>query len=277
MKKVLALILIFSTLLQASKILSHNIYERTDRVDIMITFDTPYEGTLYQNIKDDFIKLTLQGATVEDPVSKPLSNPFLTSLMITPIGDHAEVILNTPSLTNLSASKTIDGYGLRLRLTKEMPVSQSNVKQNSVSEESLPTQKRDSTVQISAQYYLIIGLLIIAVIALYFLRRKMPTSKKGSWLMGSGGKSLASSGADIIFQKPLDANNRVVLIEFEKRRYLAITGNSNVLLDTYTTDNTPATTQEQFNHMLSKNSAKLEEFLNVSGSLENYKEKAGAI
>ena len=43
------LILVFITSLYSSTILNYNIYNRTNRVDMMITFDTPYSGTIRQN------------------------------------------------------------------------------------------------------------------------------------------------------------------------------------------------------------------------------------
>ena len=277
MKKVVILFLmLLPTLSFSSKILSHNIYERTDRVDIMITFDTPYEGTLYQTEQNTHIKLTLQGATVEEPITKNLSNTYLTGLTITPIGDHAEIILNTPSQTVLAASKTIDGYGLRLRLNKKVATS-SSASTFTTTNDSLPTQKRNS-IELSTNYYIAIAVLIFAVIILYFLRNRVSISKEsGSWLMGSNSSSSLKNNVNVVFQKPLDSNNKVVLMEFEKRRYLAIIGSSNMLLDTFTADNKPIKTQEQFNKMLLKNSEKLDEFMNLNNQLDSYKEKAGHI
>jgi len=278
-KKLFLVLILLPTISFSAKILSHNIYERTDRIDIMITFDTPYEGTLYQSKQSNHIKLTLHGATVEEPITKNLSNQFLSSLTIAPIGDHAEIILSTPSKTDLMASKTIDGYGLRLRLSKSAS-SKKNLLETSASSvnKALPTQKRNSSVELSTGYYIAIALLFIAVVILYFFRKRVSSSTKGgSWLMGKGLGETSMQSADIVFQKPIDANNRVVLIEFQKRRYLVISGNSNMLLDTFTTDNKPIRTQEQFNKMLSKNSDKLDEFMSLNNQLDSYKEKAGAI
>jgi len=278
-KKLFLVLILLPTISFSAKILSHNIYERTDRIDIMITFDTPYEGTLYQSAKSSHIKLTLHGATVEEPITKNLSNVFLTSLTIAPIGDHAEIILSTPAKTDLMASKTIDGYGLRLRLSKSAS-SKNNILETSTSSVSkvLPTQKRNSSVELSTGYYIAIALLIIAVIILYFFRKRVSSSTKGSsWLMGGSHDAKSTQSADIIFQKHIDTNNRVVLIEFQKRRYLIISGTSNMLLDTFTTDNKPIRTQEQFNKMLSQNSDKLDEFMSLNNQLDSYKEKAGVI
>ena len=55
----LLLILFIPLLLNASKILSYNVYDRTDRVDVMITFDTPYEGKIRQNTSPSKIIIKL--------------------------------------------------------------------------------------------------------------------------------------------------------------------------------------------------------------------------
>jgi hypothetical protein len=40
------LVFLLPITIYASKILSYNIYDRTDRADIMITFDVPYDGVI---------------------------------------------------------------------------------------------------------------------------------------------------------------------------------------------------------------------------------------
>ena len=42
------LLMIISLPLWAVNLLTHNIYERDERVDIMLSFDAPYSGTIKQ-------------------------------------------------------------------------------------------------------------------------------------------------------------------------------------------------------------------------------------
>ena len=56
MKFFLSLIF-FLTYIQASNLLTYNVYERSDRVDVMLSFDAPHEGTIAQ--KSDASSITL--------------------------------------------------------------------------------------------------------------------------------------------------------------------------------------------------------------------------
>ncbi len=64
--KILFFILIPFWLL-ASQILNYNIYDRTDRVDLMLTFDTPFEGTISQQRQTGSILIKLNNASIESP------------------------------------------------------------------------------------------------------------------------------------------------------------------------------------------------------------------
>jgi len=48
--KFILFFLLFATQILASNLLTYNIYERADRVDIMLSFDAPYEGNIFQNM-----------------------------------------------------------------------------------------------------------------------------------------------------------------------------------------------------------------------------------
>ena len=73
-------ILLFSLplLLSASQILSYNIYERSDRADVMITFDTPFSGVIKQGKSTNKIIIKLQGTSIESSKVKKLTLNFCT-------------------------------------------------------------------------------------------------------------------------------------------------------------------------------------------------------
>ena len=50
--KLLPLLILLTSLLNASNLLTYNIYERSDRVDVMLSFDAPYEGKIFQKKED---------------------------------------------------------------------------------------------------------------------------------------------------------------------------------------------------------------------------------
>ena len=107
MTKIILLILL-PLLLSASKILSYNIYDRTDRVDVMITFDTPYEGKIKQSKSATKIIIKLEDASIESTKTKILSSKFLNSINIVPLANYTKIIAVVPDSISLKASKTSD-------------------------------------------------------------------------------------------------------------------------------------------------------------------------
>lgn len=280
------LFLLSITLLQASKILSYNVYDRTDRVDIMITFDTPYEGTIKQSSQDATIVIKLENAQIESTKSKTINSDFITSLQIIPMGEHTQIVVKIPSATELKASKTADAYGLRLRFTAQAALKQST--QTSVTTpktlfSSLPTKKDDN---ISQSYYIVITILIIGILILFLLKRKMTTKqeKPSSWLFASSTQKSttapsASKDVTIRFQKTIDEKSSVVMLDFSDQSYLVLVGGNNILLDKFT-DNRPVT-QDEFETILKNRHQELDDFLRVEkvdkSPLASYKEKASSI
>ena len=70
-------LLLLPVLLFGSKILSYNVYERSQHVDIMLTFDTPYEGKLSQIKKNGNIILKLHFFQETLSISESLKSMIL--------------------------------------------------------------------------------------------------------------------------------------------------------------------------------------------------------
>jgi len=298
-KYLLLFLLPFS--LYAAKILSYNIYDRTDRADVMITFDTPFSGKISQSITDSKIIIKLDGTSIESPKVKKVNSKFLYSLSIIPMSKQTQVIASVPSNVRLMASKTSDGYGLRLRFKAQAQSQQNDSVQriiNSASQNplaALPTKKDEG---ISQSYYIVVGFLLIATIVLFYLKRKIQQNpkpaKQTNWLFKSNedqvptstkADSLAPNGNEVSirFQKSIDNENSVLMLDFGVQSYLVLMGKSNILLDKFT-DNKP-TTQQEFNTILQSRHEQLEEFLGEDRStrgttkepLQAYKERAASM
>lgn len=287
----LLLILFIPFLLNASKILSYNIYDRTDRVDVMITFDTPYEGVIKQSVTDSKIIIKLEDSSIESSKTKNLSSNFLRSIAIIPMTDYTEIVAAVPPSVILKASKTSDSYGLRLRFTTKKPAYTSPSSANTPANiqnplSALPTQKGDG---ISSNYYIVIGILIAGIIVLFILNKKIaaktgnaPQSSK-SWLFKNNQelkKTENGENVSIRFQKSINDHNSVVMLDFGAQSYLVLMGTNNILLDKFT-DNKPVT-QDEFETILQNRHQELEDFLNNGENegkepLEIYKEKAAGI
>ena len=280
--------------LNASKILSYNIYDRTDRADVMITFDTPYDGTIKQSISKSKIIIKLQNATIESEKSKQLSSSFLHSITIMPKKSDTIIIASIPSSTTLKASKTSDGYGLRLRFSKKNIAKNTTtpLKQDINPFAALPT-KKDSGMQ--KNYFIVIAILVIGILILFFIKKRIPSNSKSpkpntknSWLFKANEKNANSTLASannvsIRFQKNINSDNSVVMLDFGAQSYLVFMGKSNILLDKFT-DNKPVT-EEDFETILQNRNQELTNFIKDENQdtsyekepLQAYKERAASI
>jgi len=301
MKKYLLLLFLLPLSLFASKILSYNIYDRTDRADLMITFDTPYHGIIRQSHRKSKIIIKLENATIESAKIKKVSSRFLHSIAITPMQNETQVIAAVPSSVKLIASKTADGYGLRLRFTaKKANKSSSHTKElqkettNTLS--NLPTKKSND---LSQSYYIVIGILILSILILFYIKRKtIPRAQNTKqqnkpWLFNANNQkeqTLSTMQAEtsqelqevtIRFQKAIDSNNSVVMLDFGKESYLILMGNSNILLDKFHEDK--PSSQQEFESILQNRHEELENFLNRNKKqeekepLQAYKERAASL
>jgi len=299
MRNIFLLILLFPLTLAASKILSYNIYERTDRADVMITFDTPFEGKITQNSIENKITIKLDGASIESPKIKKVNSEFLHSLTITPIKGETQLIAAVGERVNFVASKTSDGYGLRLRFLKQQANTQQSDTQNTSQIASnnplsaLPTKKDTG---VSQRYYIVVGFLVLAILVLLYFKRKIQnsqeTQKQGNWLFKSpttqtqesAKNSQPKSEVSLRFQKAINEQTSVVMLDFGPQSYLVLMGANNILLDKFH-DNIP-TTQQEFETILQSRHEQLEEFLgegeksfrtNENEPLQAYKERAASL
>ncbi len=303
------LLFLFSlSILNASKILSYNIYDRTDRADVMITFDTPYDGVIKQSISKSKIIIKLSDTTIESSKIKKVSSKFLHSITITPMSNFTQIVASVPPSIRLIASKTSDAYGLRLRFTNSIAKNSSskNTSQTPTNPlASLPTKKSDD---MSTSYYIAVTILIIGILILFFIKKKIAgkniKNKQAPWLFQENQSSVqnaeseatntstptktdkTSNDISIRFQKSLNENNSVVMLDFVEQSYLVLIGNSNILLDKFTDDKPH--TQEDFESILQNRHQELDDFLRVDSresnstnkpkeALQAYKERAASI
>lgn len=294
MKK-LALLLLLPGILFGSKILSYNIYDRNDHVDVMLTFDTPYEGVLRQNRQGDMIVIKLEEASIDSPLVKTINSEYLQKLSISPNADHIQIVANVPANVTLKASKTSDSYGLRLRFNPLLtsPMENNSATQNAASISSLPTKQGNEFEQ---SYYVVIGILVVGIGILFWLKQgiakktiKMREEPKAPWSFNSDKKSkpilsstaslastLGGGGVQIRFQKTLDPSHSVAMLDFGTQSYLVLLGNNTILLDKFQ-DNIPIS-QNEFESMLKSKHQELDGFFQLGTtqdeSFDSYKEKA---
>lgn len=273
MKFLLSLIL-FLTYVQASNLLTYNVYERSDRVDIMLSFDAPHEGTIAQKNDASSITLTISDLSYDKLIEKSINSVIIQELSIVPEKNNIKIILKSDKKISVVASKTVDGFGLRIRGSiLQTPTQQANREQTS----SLPTQTTSNDAM-DFRYIIVISVLLLLVVIMLWIRKKVGTqvnkpNNGKSWLFSP--KTGMSQEVMLLHKKPLDNNNSVVLFEYGNTRYLVMAGNTNVLLEKF--QNGEVKDNSDFEKVFEENRRKLDDYLKLQDTkLSTYKSKASA-
>ena len=164
------LILFWIYPLFASTITSHNIYVRENRVDIMLSFDTPFDNPVQQQKGEDFIKITLIGVKINSKINEVIDSDFVTQMNITSYEGKIEVLLKTIESATIIASKTVDGFGLRLRVQAKIKAPKdklANIK-DSIKKE---IQAKDKSSVDYSKYYMVIAILLLIFILLLVIKK----------------------------------------------------------------------------------------------------------
>lgn len=283
--------------LWGSKILSYNIYDRNDRVDVMLTFDTPYEGVLRQNKQNGTVIIKLEEALIESPKSKTVNSKFLTQISIMSKEAGTEIVAKTPENVIMQASKTSDSYGLRLRFISASGQNNPSVIPQPVDETELNSLPTKSDNEFEQSYYVVIAILIIGIGILLWLKNNIAKNTdnlrkepKTPWLFNKPSvdeshKESApvyktpsdTGGVHIRFQKTLNPTHSVAMLDYGNMSYLVLLGNNTLLLEKFQ-DNTPIT-QSDFESLLQSKHRELDGFFQIPPTLQDemfdaYKEKA---
>ncbi|MCF6173383.1 MAG: flagellar biosynthetic protein FliO [Campylobacteraceae bacterium] len=272
MKKFLFFVL-FATLSFSANLLTHNIYERTDRVDIMLSFDSPYEGKIYQTNDKYTTTLKLEDLSFNKIIQKKIHSKIIQNLTIQPNKNNLKIILQSKNGIGVIASKTADGFGLRIRATLIKPYSKKLINKNSENVNNTQTFKDSSL--LDTRYIIVIVFLIVLLLFMFWIKRKFAKKQnldiENSWLFKKG--STNQQDIKILKRKMIDTNNSVVLVEFENKKYLMACGNSNVLLDTF--GQTELEESSEFEKAFEDNRKKLDDYLKLQDQkLNTYKDKA---
>ncbi len=270
--KSIFLFLLLNISLYATTLLTYNIYNIDNRVDIMLSFDTPYNGKIYLKKNNKNFIITLKDISFNQIVTKNINSKIIDKIKIIPIKNNINIILNSNSNINISASKTIDSFGLRIRATMKKNINKKTTaaQQNNWK----PNFKTDTNSYSTSRYYILIIFLIVLVLILLYIKKKfVSTSGKSNWLFKPN-FSFKEQQIKIIHRKQIDRQNSVVILEYRDKRYLILTGNSNQLLDKFDINGKTENEEEDFEKIFTENRKKLDEFLKVSNDkLSNYREK----
>jgi len=277
--------------LGAVNITETNIYERNNRIDIMLSFDAPYEGIISQKKEDSYLAIELKNMGLKQDITKETNTLGISKIRIFKDGENSFVLLQKKGEIAITASKSAAGYGLRLRVTK----IQSNTKDEKPQSTQQTTQtapkktedepKEENELQLLLKnnnidlrsYLAVLAVLAALVIVLLIVKKRVgknvpQVKKSGSWLFPKEGAEM--EGIKVISQKQIDVKNRIVIFEADGVRYVVIIGsNGTVILDKKHKDYRGAS-GNRFDAFLNENRERLENYINETNRLENYKQRA---
>ena len=279
--KYLFTLILFTNLLVSATLLNQNIYDRENRVDLMLSFDTPYDGKIRQAKDDRTVNIFLNNVQLQQPFSKQLQNSLVSSITITKADSKTVMIKITSASKKLKveASRTLDKFGLRLRIISSEILSQKSATTSyEYTNQSQPINLKDRSDSLPDwRYWVVIGIMLFMLIILFIIKKKGISSNafKGGWLMPKSAQYTPIPEAVIKYQKPIDRSNRIVLLEFNDRQYLMLLGSSNILLDSFTQASI-IENEDGFNQLFEANKKQLNNFLkeNHPDAYEAFKQNA---
>jgi len=272
--KFIIIILVLQLNLLATTLLTYNTYDRDDRVDIMLSFDTPYNGKLFLKKIDGGFDITLNNINFNKEVTKNINSPIVNQVHIIPFKKGINIILKTKNDIHIIASKTTDGFGLRLRAKTTVSSAKPTTVKNKPVGNGLNTLPLDKTSYGESRYYMVILVLVLLLVILWIIKKRVvrPTTSGKSWLFKN---DINDNEVKIVYRKQIDPKNSVLVLSYMDKKYLILTGSSNQLLDKFSSDDTALEGDDEFEQMFARNKQKLDEFLKVENDkLSNYRDKA---
>ena len=253
MKKIIFLIL--GVLLFGANLINVNFFEGKNKLDILFSLDDMFKGKVKQLSKSSYI---ISGINTDKIIQKEFKKNFINSIIISPEKNGVKIDITSNSEFKTSVALTPDGYGVRFRITNANPVQKTNIQDNDIKKISANRQGLDTV-----SYILGIIILIILAFILWYVKKKAVHLPK------------LKEDMKVLAQKPVDAKNKVVLFEYQNRKYLMLIGNTNVLLDVFADDIPVPKNEVQFDEMLklSKKYDNIEKYIQNAEKLKEFDER----
>ena len=165
-------LLFLSLPLFSANLVSYNIYDREDRVDIMLSFDSAYEASVKKDIKKGFILLSFDSLKSKKEEAKELNSKLVKKVLISPQNTKTAIMLETKDDVDIDLSSVNDKFGLRVRVLPK-GVTLANTTPLSLMETNSSIQTKASSLEgfDLANYALVLTILLGILFALWWLKR----------------------------------------------------------------------------------------------------------
>jgi flagellar biogenesis protein FliO len=250
-----AVLLILGVLLFGANLINVNFFEGKNKLDILFSLDDAFKGKVKQISHNSYV---ITGINTDRVIQKEFGKNFINSIIISPEKEGVRVDITSKADFKTSVALTPDGYGVRFRIINDKTIEPKTVSSNEINKLAA---KRDNLDMLS--YLVGLGILIILAFVLWFIKRK------GSYL------PKLKEDMKVLAQKPIDAKNKIVLFEYQDRRYLMLIGNTNVLLDVFGENISVPKNEVEFDEMLklSKRYGNIEKYIQNAEKLKDFDER----
>ncbi len=249
MKKI---IIFLAVMLFGSNLVNVNFFPAKNKLDVLLSLDSKFSGKVLKSGENTYI---ITNINANREYNKEFGDFFIKKIKILPQNNEVLIHFDTKAKYKISVALTPDGYGLRFRIMNTATNTSENITTFVNPQNSLDY----------FSYIIALAILIILAIVLWIIRKK--TVKKFP----------VKSGMNILFQKPLDTKNRVVLMEFNGRKYLVLVGSSNILLDIFDENMVNISTKAEFDNFLktemSEKLDNLQKYIKNAEKLKEFDEK----
>jgi len=251
-KKIVFLIL--GVLLFGANLINVNFFEGKNKLDVLFSLDGAFKGKVKQIAPSSYILTNIQTDKV---IQKEFKNNFINSIIISPEKEGVRIDITSNKKIKTSVALTPDGYGVRFRIMDANPVAKTTKAEN-IKNMTVQTQGLDMV-----SYLVGISILIILAFVLWYIKKKSVHLPK------------LKEDMKVLAQKPVDAKNKIVLFDYQGRKYLMLIGNTNVLLDVFVEDVAVPKNEAQFDEMLklSKKYDKFEKYIQNAEKLKEFDER----
>jgi flagellar biogenesis protein FliO len=239
--------LLFVSLIYAANLIDVNFFEANKKLDILFSLDSKFDGKI---IKLDSNKYLIKNINSDREFEKNFDNFFIRSIIITPHKDGILLEIISNEKYNISIALTPDGYGIRVRIKSLIENINSN---------RLPSMPKEHFSFV--RYFIVVAILIILAIILLYIKKRGLNSKVPA----------LKNDMRVLSQKFIDAKNKVVLFEYQNKKYLMLVGNTNLLLDVFDENFKAPKNEVEFDEMLKINN-KLSEIEKYIQKADNIKE-----
>lgn len=220
----LCVLLILALPLCAVKLIKYEIHnEQNKSVNITLSFDGVYNGKIDEKRDKEAVFLTLSGVSYPKEEIRAINSPLITKILLSPNPkeNKTTLILQAKNDVRVNTQAINDNTGLMIRaLDKNAPTNAGILSKQEPQKNSFEP-KFDYT-----NYIFIVTLLFLLLGVLWWLSRSMRKGRN-------------TKEFRVIFQRPLDRQNKFVVLEFGSKSYVMILGTSNVLLETIDKNDTP--------------------------------------